>query len=590
MPSHPEPISQTRLSRVVNALSDNRRYAFQLGVALVPVAFAFWTLLRLVVAARGVPDLDYWSIFPSILRDDGWNFTLGTLYHKSNEHIVVLAKLFYLLNFKLTGGDNFGLSAIAVCFSLVIATVFACAVARDARTLPQSIAFGVVVAACSFSTMAAHNYLIGMSGVAWIGANLFMVLAVAAVAVAQHRDSFGWYGAGLLLAILATQSYSTGLLAPCAIAVQCLVVPKSRRIGFVLATLGIAYILLIYVLQDVPSAHAERTFHPARLATFGLTFIGGGLTSMKQQALVWGTAGTAVFLVLAWRFARSAHGQLPLGAFWIAVASYALMNSGIAAIGRAGMGGDGAALASRYASIPALFWIGLTGLGLHLASRRTDAWANGSVRGIALLSLVGACTLAISGMARIEPLLVRAQGKDLAALSMWLDVSDSSVMRKHVTSVPGQVYRAIPGLRTIGHVPFDGRFSQCPRPGERLATVRRPAIAGHVDTASRVPNGWYLVRGWALDTGRPEPPAPMRGLRGAYRCVALTDDSGKVVGLALGAQERPDVAKAYNRGRADYGWAGYARAPRDVGTMLHAMVQDEASGRWVALPHALEVR
>lgn len=566
----------------------------QLPVLLPLLVVAGWTL-QLASHARGLPDYDYWDMFPSLLGPDGFELGLGAIYQRSNEHIVALTKLFYLGNYLVTDGDNFGLSAIACGFSLVVSYVFARILARHAAGVPERALLAAVTAIAVFTPFAIHNYMIGMSGVAWLGANALMVCAAALLSRADTRRSFGLVLAAAALAVLAGQMYSTGVVALLAIGVQAVLLPRLRGLGLVLLALGMAELLAIYLLQRVPGGHAERTTDLLALATFGLTFLGAGLTLSPPLAMLWGGAGVLALLVLLVRYLTSESGDRAAAAFFIAICAYVLMNGALAAVGRAGMGGDAAAMASRYAGLPSLFWISLLGLALALRSRAAADGAaarHWTIGGATALAAVLAASVLVQGDKRVDGLIKRAEGKRVAALAVWLGVPDEAVLRAHVTSVPSQLLAALPRLRAIGHLPFDETTAACALPGTRIETHEDAAIAGYVDGAEPVGDGWFRVRGWALDHTREQPPLVASGLLlDSAGCLALVDADGAVVGAALGGEGRADVAAAYRRGDVRYGWQGYARVPgREQGgdRVIHAAVK-LPDGRWARVPKSFAV-
>ncbi|MFC4726843.1 hypothetical protein [Coralloluteibacterium thermophilus] len=539
-----------------------------------------------------MPDLDYWDIFPSIIGDTGFVLTLETLYKTSNEHIVALTKLFYLANHLVTQGDNFGLSVIACTFSLLVAACFAKVLSRSAAGPLETVLLATVAAVAVFTPMAAHNYFIGMSGVAWLGANCFAVASAALMMLgAQRRSTLLIMLAGVA-ALCAGHMYSTGIVAMTVIGVQALLLRSTRRLGMLYVALGIVYLAIVVMFQRVPESHGERTFDFLALIGFALTFLGAGLTTDSNLALLWGGVGLATFGWLVASDLQRSEGERGVDAFWIAIGIYVLMNAALAAIGRSGMGGSEAAMASRYASLPSLFWVAV--LGLWLSQRNLAALRESSQRwrvsGGTLLGVVLAASVLITGQPRVERLENRADGKQLATLAIRLGVRDDSVVIPRITSAPDQLYSSLEHLRTIGHVPFN-QPTPCPDVGQTVmvesADVSR--MVGHVDTASELDDGWYRLSGWAL---APEDDAPplQRNPESEARCLLLIDEDGRVLGMGLGGVPRPDVAKAYKRERNEYGWIGYARVP-DVanGERTAYAAIPLGGGRWIRSPHGIRM-
>ncbi len=128
----------------VRAVSISRSSPAFVLASLGPIAL-FLVALILTAQARGVPDNDYWDMFSAMVTSLDEIPALSDLYTRSNEHIVAGAKLFYLLNFHLTNGDNFGLSAIASIFSLLIAVVFSCALSFSIHSRFEAFVIGLAV-------------------------------------------------------------------------------------------------------------------------------------------------------------------------------------------------------------------------------------------------------------------------------------------------------------------------------------------------------------------------------------------------------------------------------------------------------------
>ncbi|ESY70031.1 MULTISPECIES: hypothetical protein [Mesorhizobium] len=540
------------MSTEVRAISTIRLNPAFVAASFGPLAL-FLVALILTAQARGVPDNDYWDIFSPMIRSLDGLPALSDLYTRSNEHIVAGAKLFYLLNFHLFGGDNFGLSVIAATFSLILALVFSFALALSASSRFEVFVIGMAGSIFVFSPLAAHNFFLGMSGVAWIGANLFTVLSAMIFWQSAERDNPSGYLVAIVLAAVAAQFYSTGLTALCAIGIQGFCSGKTKRLGIAIFVIGIAYVILISVLQHVPAQHAERNFNPIQIGLFCLTFIGGGIVTSETAAIALGTIGIALaFLIVGLHFLRSNERRFQT-AFWIAIMAYAVMTSGLAAIGRSNMGGDQAALASRYATIPALFWVGLFGAGFYLF-RGADFYRRFWI----LIFAAAAMSILVNGTPRLAYALARAEGKDLATLALSLGIKDSDLMQ-YVTPVPDQYYALEDYLKKFNHVPFDGRDFGCPSLGARINVSDQPGnLTGNIDVVSSTQDPqWARVSGWVSDKSDNRPPLLDNDLLTTYRCVAFVDGNGTVVGLGLGGLHRPDVAKALGQVRDDYGWSGY---------------------------------
>lgn len=515
-----------------------------------PVLLFLFTLY-LVRNARGVPDNDYWHIISSVLGPVDVLYVINFLFEKSNEHIVFGAKIFYLANYYITDGDNIGLSVFSAIFSLIIAVFLSSIVSQNMKRPAEVFLVGLLLSIFIFNPLAAHNFFLGMSGVAWIGANLFMVLAAFFFRRAAERNSNACYLGSLFFAVVSAQFYSTGLIALLAVGAQGICAIRTRVFGLVFLFIGLTYIILVFSLQTVPDHHSPRIFNPIQIFVFSITFLGGGISVSESSAIILGFLGfllTSAFFLHALFFAKDNVKS----AFWIALITYAVLVSIIAAIGRGDMG---SALASRYATIPGLFWIGIFGYGyVYLQNLK---FARYLITGM----LAGAVVLVvINGTTRVFAQLERAEGKDLATLALSKNIRDPALMA-YVTPAPGQYYEIEADLKKTGHVPFNGRNFGCPTLGEKLViSEESPTIVGNIDRVSEIEESqWLSIVGWVADKSQPTPPLIGDGLFSTYRCLAIVNGGDVAVGFGLGGTHRPDVAQALSRPRSDYGWSGYVK-------------------------------
>src|SRR5690606_33413633 len=109
------------------------------------------------------------------------------------------------------------------------------------------------------------------------------------------------------------------------------------------------------------------------------------------------------------------------------------------------------------------------------------------------------------------------------------------------------------------------RVTDCPALGTRLGLASPDGgetMAGYVDHATDVGDGWFRVRGWALEPAIDSPPLVQAGWPfDQDRCLVLVDEQGIVAGIGLGGEDRPDVAAHFGRTDGAYGWVAFARKP-----------------------------
>lgn len=573
----------------VSAQRPSRRRVQATAYAGLPVA-AITLVCRWCARYVGVmPDYDYWGDLDQMLTPHGFHLTLHAVYALNNDHIVALPKLVFVANAFVTGGDNRVLTAITCLLSLAVAVLLTAALVRTVRTAMTDVsrvlmvAVGVVAGVGAFTPMAAHNYFFGMSGVTWVCANLAVLAAM--YVLYRRPASYRALAFAIVLALLAAQCYSTGVPALLLIGIQSALRRETRWRGLAVTVAG----MVAGVLYGSVSASVfpgKQVFSPRAVAEYAAAFLGSGLTVHVALAMVW---GALAFLLFAWLVIRAlARGfdLPPTQAFWTAVGGYAICAAGMAAVGRVGVFGLGGAVASRYATMPTLFWVAL--IGLLLAGRATQPAAAARVRVIATLALagVGIVTAIVGSVPKIENLAARATGKNAAALSVYLGAKDLVLLHGAVTTATDQLTSIRQGLIAIGHVPFNGYFSRCPALGTTLARATSAGAAtprGFIDTAERLPDsGFIKVGGWAANGDD----SSYNRLTGKPHCIAIANAAGVVQGLAVGGLRRPDVAAALKSDDLRFGWIGYVRAST-IPVTLSAYALDRSNGRWYPLQHTL---
>jgi len=166
-------------------------------------------------------------------------------------------------------------------------------------------------------------------------------------------------------------------------------------------------------------------------------------------------------LAIATILARRRDGVRTLLAPWIMLQVYAAGNALLTAVFRSGLP-DGPDQWSRYATVPALFWIGALGMTGLLAWRRPPTAAPARMGGRLAWALVVvglALAMHARGRADLRTLVERAARQPLAARALVEDVWDAEALRA-VTDYPEEVRAVRDFMRRMGHVPFDGAPEQ----------------------------------------------------------------------------------------------------------------------------------
>lgn len=175
------------------------------------------------------PCMDYWYMIEPFVRTGRVEAPFGEFSQRSNEHCVVVAKLVYVLNAAWTGSDSRVLFLVSFAMMAVTAWLAARAIRTDlGKDMPETLVIAAPLSIFLFAPIAAHNWLLGYSGVAWFSANALTAGAFAAQSAAQH-GSRNAFALSLGLGAAAAFSYSTGLCALPAMAAAALVVHRNFR-------------------------------------------------------------------------------------------------------------------------------------------------------------------------------------------------------------------------------------------------------------------------------------------------------------------------------------------------------------------------
>lgn len=418
-------------------LIDRARPLLPLVVGLVAAVTSLLAITSRVLGGSRLQYLDYWRIFDSTVSDAG-SFEFSNLLVLQNEHPVAFARVLYFLNFRLFAGSN-------VTLGVIVMGIVAVQIAVLQRHNPLTdrgprLAFLLGTVALLFGSGGIHNFQFSMSGAAWLSANLAAILAFHLM-IRSHALP------AVLLGVIASASYGTGLLAWPPLAVLALGEKdgRIRRLAMVGAGWVLSWTVYAFLFERPPG----RSFplNPAGVVFRSLTALGVSLTSNVAVAIA---AGALVVLVAL--LAVSRCESLTKGGMALALAMYGSLNTGLIAFSRSDFG-DGAGIASRYASLSALAIIGVVGL-VALSHRQA-----------AVILMV---TLGLLASSAGVPRLTSLENFD-GQLRTNREATIATIL------ATGEGYRPIfdsnirPKLVAIEHYPFDGSFElDCGALGEPI--------------------------------------------------------------------------------------------------------------------------
>jgi hypothetical protein len=479
------------------------------------LALAAVPALSMAMFVRGASRLqwnDYWDILPRVTNPDGSFAPRGAL-ELQNEHPVAIPSAIYWLNAKLTGGSNNALGLYVLL--VVLATLFVLVRALPAalrREPTLGLGFTILVAALLFATRTIHNFVLAMSGTAWLTAN---ALACAAFFVAWRRHPF-W---ALPLAAAAGLSYGTGLVTFPILVAMALV---QRRPRHVVVTLGAATIVAagLYLSQyEAPQwvPGGGRTVLEVTRRTLQVLgspfFDGGDIVTLAGVLLV--CLGTIAVL----RVHRD--GSLLELAPWIGLLAYGVGSALLIGWSRGGLG-DEVGSSSRYTSLGALAWLATLVLLAATSRRRPTEW-------LPVLAFVSLMAF-VAGQGTVHQVVDTRYYSNQLAVALRVGARPTELDRRFNVA-------AIPALEALDHYPFNDDYDfDCGLTGQRLDPTRLggttplsgpPGVHGELERlgSTRYVGGVELVGWFASEIGAP-------------RCVVLIDERHEVIGAAIRAQTR----------------------------------------------------
>lgn len=534
----------------------HRRLA--LGVellALLPaIAMAFE-----VAAAPRLQHLDYWSVLLRITNPDG-SFRWGGVWGLQNEHPLIVPSFFYYADAKFFGGDNRVLGYLTVV--IAAATVLLLRYAMP-RILPDVLRAGLVVAASAlvFSLHGYHNFALGMSGTAWLTANLLVVTSL--IFAMKRRWWLAW-----LAGLVACMSYGTAFAVWPALFLIAVMhkEPLWRRI----TTLAIGAVVIAEWLRLQSGLESSPTSESDGVGTLLYAFITliGHLWTGTSPGLAVIAGGIILFGLLALLTVPTARTRLLW--FWWALALYGVLACGMIAAARTDFGND-VGLASRYTSLSVLTSLPLIVIVVTVAFRRWPRNASRFVIAAVVTGLVGFT----AGAPTVATVATYLDDSPLRAVALRANLDN-----RFWYGLP-ETDRLVPRLRALGHYPFTDDFTiGCggPELGDRLdlddmrpmpeaeEDQRRPA--GAIDEFQTHGDS-ILMRGWAA------------GGRSDVTCVLVVDAEGKVTGAGQYHLLRPDVEDLLDWTPTDTGFA--VVAPIDPAGRV-VVVLDDGWMFWLPAP------
>lgn len=476
--------------------------------------------MLIIFHAGELADNDYWYSIYNLLTDTG-SLSADPKHwlEKNNEHYVLITKLIYALNILLTNGNNLGLSLFTWCVGL-LQSILLIRHLPNKTNLNKALILLLIfmISAYSFSPRGAHNWMLGMSGSAWITANLFSLLAIFSL----HNFVIYRYNSHLVLlvifALLALATYSTALsLFPCLI-IAAFVAPINNRSKYLIIFSCCSILLIYFLFYEKPAHHPDIQTSPLKLINYFAAFLGAPFSKIPVPAMLLGYFGliisifTAIFI---WKDKAFRKSAMP----WLIIQLYVCGNAAMASIARSGFGLE-QALSSRYGSLPALFWLSWMALSLILVSNQIHKHLKST---LIVISFALTCSLYWNGFKDVKYLTDRSEKKTYAMASLYSHAFDLDLIHETMArgANPTHLTMLVKRLQPNSHIPFDGRFKDCPKLGNRISRIQQnsPVTLGSADKLKILPNRVIKALGRLNQTHKP-------------RCIVMATGSGVVIGYA----------------------------------------------------------
>ncbi|AFZ04749.1 hypothetical protein Osc7112_0107 [Oscillatoria nigro-viridis PCC 7112] len=569
-----------------------------LGI-LIPASY----ILYLISQAGDLSNFDYWWMTWHFYSVDGFSTNPLNWIFRANEHFVLIPAIIYALNIVVTKGSNIGLCLVAWFLAWIQCHVLIALLPLKVRRFPlQFISLLLCISIFNFTPAAAHNWMRGFSGVHWIIANLFVICSIFCLqayvtALLNEREKepadlhsqalLGntegkqnkWVIGSIIFGILGCISYSTPLALWPILCAAAVVLRFPRRITYLYFIAATTVIGIYFLTYKTPSYHPSLTkINPLKTLEYIPTYLGAIFSENIIVASIIGIIGliAATGFVGYWLFVKKVDSPdwLP----WLSIQLYTLQTALMAAVSRSGFGVE-QATASRYATLPALFWMSTIVLTVLWVR---ELQPTPRIQGRWLTPLFAVATVAIILMYGVggetaRAIAHRATYQPLVALSLQLGITDVTLIKDRVGNKPAAFIGLIDALKTNNLVPFNRDIKKhnfCAALDTKIApnllSAPKDGVPGYFDTVTKLAPAASRVIGWV---GDPE---------NNVKCIAILNQENVVRGFAISGFPRPDLVKLFGPSYEFAAWRGYVQtSPTDK--LLTAYASFKNREGWVAL-------
>lgn len=463
------------------------------------------------IVRSGTPSqfADYWNMFPTVFRKDGWPSIRG-LFILRNEHPVVLPKLSFWINHLLAGGSNISLGYWIIILGLAQVVVIAIMV-RRIRDVPLWLQIALVVASSAllFGRLGSWNFVRAMSGSTWLLANVFVLVALSFECSPRRSPS-------LIFGVMASLSYGTGLMVwPALLAAGLIRDRKLRSHWRTIALGGVMAVVYLIMRRGSPST-ASATRSPIHDLARNTAVVIGSSFGRERRGLDVALAVVIVGigLLATTVVARRCHEE---SAPWVGLFVWGLLSSVLIADSRSHIVSDFGQ--SRYYSIGVLTTLAVLVL-VAIAIRASVVLV--PIAGLGLLSI--AMLTWFTGASAASSNLDNNLSQDALAIALRIGVAHQSTQWTVLEPMPP--IESL--LRDTGQYPFNSDFTfGCGLIGTKLKSI---------DIRDAMPRGVTAIQSASASPWIPHGELFTGTVSAKPDCILVTDRDRNVVGAGASVE------------------------------------------------------
>jgi hypothetical protein len=522
---------------------------------LFSVMALVFVALAIIGGVRGYSPVPFWDMWDGYLGFyvKVMSGDVSAWWAQHNEHRIVLARLFFWLDFVLFSGQGWFLVVINYLLQAVVCLVFWIIWKESKDEKHNWIGFFLI--AWLFWWIQKNNLEWGFQS-QFILAQLLPLAALYFL----HRACYGrtvfnkWFLLAIAFGVLSIGSMANGVLALPIMTVYALLARMGLRRIVILTTVSALTLVAYFYGYVAPAGHgslgqALRT-NPLGLLHYVVVYVGGAFSFGDSHVGLWSATISGVFLIgSSVLFALKALVRPSEGTMRLVLLAFILYIGGTA-LGTAGgrlIFGIDQALESRYMTPSLMAWAALLILYLpQINSLRLSVQNKLWVWFAVLLLLMLPKQLESLGSKKD-----RSFDRQLAALAVEMGVKDDAQI-KHV-------FPSVPWIMSIAEKPIAENwsiFGMLPIKGQHEILRTKLGVMnaadtcrGAIDEISKIDGeSQYLkLRGWIFDPVQKKVPP----------YALLVDAVGTVYGVVLTGDDRMDVANAISPQARYSGAKGY---------------------------------